>query len=451
MSRLFGTDSAKGAVVADLSCEVAMQAGRASAAVISGSQEKRSKIIIAKDGRLSSDILEAAICAGICSAGADAEGVGTIPAPAAAWLTKERGADACIMIAAAGTDPNASGIRIFSPEGRRFGTDIEEQIESLVFGIGAGSVLSRPSAEMGRMLRYDNGAEEYIEHVCDLVPTCLSGMKVALGCSESCTSVTAEKLFKALGAEVLMLPETDSDFDPDIETASTSLERLMEYVPAYGCDCGFVFDNEGFGCRAVDETGKLTDGDSLLAIFAKSFKEREKLRGNSIVVNCMSGLGLFNFARDNGINVLTSGAADRYILDRMLEEECSLGGERSGHIIFLDDCPVGDGQLCGARLLEIMKVTRKKLSELAGEMQKLPQIVLNVRIDPRKREIWKNDSVITDLVKANAEKLGSEGRVIVREAYGSDPFIRVVIEGRDFGEINEMAMEIAKTIKARCA
>jgi len=312
-------------------------------------------------------------------------------------------------------------------------------------------VLARPSSEMGRMLRYDGAGDDYIRRMEELIPTCLSGKKIALSCSGSCVSVTAERLFTGLGAEVMILPETDGSFDPDIEMASTSLERLMEFVPANGCDCGFEFDNEGFGCFAVDETGKLTDGDSLLAIFAKFYKEREKLRGNTIVVNYMSGLGLLNFARDNGINVLTSGAGDRYILDRMTEEECSLGGERSGHIIFLDDCPVGDGQLCAARLTEIMKITGKKLSELAGEMQKLPQIVLNVRISPRKREIWKNDSIITGLIKESAEKLGAGGRVIVREAYGADPFIRVVIEGGDFGTINEMAMDIARTIKARCA
>jgi phosphoglucosamine mutase len=158
-----------------------------------------------------------------------------------------------------------------------------------------------------------------------------------------------------------------------------------------------------------------------------------------------------HFLRDNGITALTSGAGDRYILDRMLEEECSLGGEKSGHIIFLDDSPVGDGQLCAAKLLEVMKSSGKKLSELAGEMHRLPQILLNVRISPKMKEIWKNDSVITDLIKSGEEKLGSDGRVIVREAFVPEPFIRVMIEGPDFGEINAMAMEIAQTIKSRCA
>ena len=451
MSRLFGTDSAKGIAVADLSCEIAMQAGRAAAAVISGREKKKARFIIGKDGNISSDVLEAAICAGICSAGADAEALGALPAPAAAWLTKELGADACIMISAAGSDGNCSGIRLFSPEGRRFGGDAEQQIERLVFGIGAESVLARPRTGIGRMLRQENAASTYIEHISSLVPTDLTGMKVALGCSGSCTSVTASDLFRELGAEVLMLPEPGDVFDSDIETASTEFERLMEFVPENGCDCGFAFDGDGSGCLAVDENGSLVDGDQLLAIFAKSYKEQGRLRSDSVVVNYMSGLGLMNFLRDNGITALTSGAGDRYILDRMVEEECSLGGEKSGHIIFLDDSSVGDGQLCGARLLEIMKSTGKKLSELAGEMQKLPQIVLNVRISPMKKEIWKNDSVITDLIREGEEKLGAEGRVIVREAFVPEPFIRVIIEGRNFSVINDMAMDIAQTIKAQCA
>lgn len=451
MSRLFGTDSAKGVAVADLSCEIAMQAGRASAAVLSGGEGKKSKIIIAKDGKLSSDVLEAAVCAGVCSAGADAEGVGPVPVPAAARLAGELDADACIMISSAGTDGESSGIRIFSPEGRRFGKDTEEQIERLVFGIGADSVLALPKTEMGRMLHSDDAAERYIKRVRSAIKTDLSGLKVALVFSESCAAITAEKLFSELGAEVLVLPEPEDEFSSEIEMGLTKFERLMEFVPANGCDCGLAFDNDGSGCLAVDETGKSIDGDSLLAIFAKDYKQRGKLNGNKIVVNYMSCLGLLNFAQENDIIVLTSGAGDRYVLDRMTEEKCSLGGEKSGHIIFLDDSPIGDGQLCGAKLLEIMKRSGKKLSELSDEMQRLPQVVFNVRISPNKKEIWKNDSVITGLIKENDERLGSEGRIVVRECAGTEPYIRVLAEGPDFGSINKMAVEIAQNIKSRCA
>ena len=451
MSKLFGTDSAKGNTVADLTCEIAMQAGRASAAVLSCGEGKKSKILIGKDGKLSSDILEAAVCAGICSAGADAEGLGPVPAPAAAWLTKVLDADACIMISSTGPDGNSSGIRIYSPDGRRFPKETEDQIEELVFGVGANSALARPRGEMGRMLRSDDAAERYIEHIKELAAADLSGLRVALDCSGSCAAVTAERLFTELGADVLMLPEPDDEIEQDVfRLASTKLERLMDFVTANVCDCGLAFDSEGFCCLAVDENGKLADGDSLLAVFAKDLKEKGNLRDDTIVVNYMSGLGLFNFARDNGIRVLTSGTGDRYVLDRMLEEEFSLGGEKSGHIIFLKDSSVGDGQLCGARLLSIMKNTGKKLSELTGEMNRLPQVLINVRISPRQKEIWKNNRVITGLIRDNEDKLGSAGRIVVREVGGAEPFIRVLVEGPDFAVINDMAMEIAQTVKSEC-
>lgn len=451
MSRLFGTDSAKGAVAADLTCEIAMQAGRAAAAVLASGEGKKSKIIIAKDGRSSSDVLEAAVCAGICSAGADAEGVGALPVPAAARLARELIADACIMISSAGADGDSSGIRIFSPDGRRFGGDTEEKIERLVFGIGADSVLALPKTEMGRMLHSDNAAEKYIRHIKRTVNADLSGIKAAIDISGSCAAITAEKLFTELGAEVMVLPEPEDEFSSEIETGLTKYERLMEFVTANGCDCGFEFDNDGSCCLAVDENGNPIDGDSLLAIFAKDYKKRGMLNGDKIVVNYMSGLGLLNFAEENGINVLTSGAGDRYILDRMTEEKCSLGGEKSGYIIFLEDSPVGDAQLCAARLLEIMKRSGMKLSELSCEMKRLPQVVFNIRISPMKREIWKNDAAITDMIKENEERLGGDGRIIVRECAAKEPYIRVLAEGPDFGSINKMALEIAQNIKTRCS
>jgi len=450
MSELFGADSAKGIAVADLTCEIAMQAGRASAAVLARGQGKKSKIIVGKDGKRSSDILEAAVCAGICSAGADAECVGAVPAPAAAWLVKEHSADACIMITAA-SGGESSGITIFSPEGRRFGRDIEDQIESRVFGIGAGSALALPRAEIGRMIHSENAADEYIEHIRSLIDTDFTGLRVAVCCLESCAAVTAERLFTALGAEVIMLEETDNDFASDIDLGSTSYERLMELTAASGCDCGLYFTTDGCGCLAADENGNTADGDTILAILAKYYKERGRLKNDTVAVNIMSGLGLFNFARDNGMTLRTSGAVGRHVLDRMLEEHCALGGEKSGHIIFLDDSPLADGQLCGARLLEALKYTGKRFSELAGEMEKLPQIVLNVRISPRKREIWKNDEVITGLIREKEELLGTGGRILVREAASSDPFIRVMIEGHDFSKINEMAVEVARKIKERCS
>lgn len=451
MSKLFGTDSARGIAVAELTCEIALQAGRAAAAVLSGDSESRAKIVVGKDEALSSDILEAAVCAGICSAGADAEGLGRIPAPAVAYLVKEHKAAAGIMISEAHNGNGGSGIRLFSPEARRFGKDVEEQIENLVFGLHAAPVYGT-RIEPGRMLRSDEAADEYISHITGLVNSPLNGLRVAIDCASGCSSTTAERLFTTMGAEVLIVPEPENEEFFGIGSISTKFEQLMDFVTVNNCDCGLAFSSDGTSCLAVDENGKQVDGDSILAVLSKHYKENGTLKDDTIAVNSMCSLGLLNFARENEIHTVSSGSAGRNVLDRMIEGGYQLGGERSGHIIFLEDAPSGDGQLCGARLLEVMKLTGKKLSELAGEMQRLPQIVLNVRISPDRREIWKNDAELTGLISQHELELGSEGRVLVRES-GSmdDPFIRVMVEGKEFSHINNMAMEIARCIKQRCS
>ncbi len=450
MSRLFGTDSARGTVVSELSCETAMQAGRAAAAVLSGGTDTRIKIIVGKDEALSSDILEAAVCAGICSAGADAEGLGQVPAAAVAYLVKEQNAAAGIMISAAHQSGDASGIRLYAPDGRRFPHEVEEQIEQLVFGLHAASVYGTRT-EPGRMLHIDDAAEKYLSHIKLLMNSDLKGLKIAVDCASGCTAASAEKLFSELGAEVMIVPEPETEELFGVASITTKFEQLMEYVTENDCDCGLAFDSDGCGCLAVDENGRQVDGDSMLGIFAKYYKDNGRLKDDTIAVNSMCSLGLLNFARENGIRTVSSGAAERNVLDRMIEGGYDLGGDSSGHMIFLGDAPAGDGQLCGARLLEIMKATGMRLSELSDEMQRLPQIVLNVRISPRKREIWKNDGTVTGLIQQHEDALGSDGRLLVRESGGPDPFIRIMVEGQDFGQINSIAMEIAQCVKARCA
>lgn len=447
MSKLFGTDSTRGIAVAGISCELAMQAGRAAAAVFSSGKDKKSKIIVAKDKSKSSDILEAAVCAGICSAGADAEELGVIPAAAAAFLVKEHGADAGIIISAASGSAKESGIRIFDADGLRPGTAKELLTERLALGSPDAPEL-KCKGESGAILHCGNAAEEYIAKLRELAPTELSGMKIALDCAESCAGGIAERLFSDLGADVPTVPEQHAD--SDIDAAATPLERLMDHVTENGCTCGFAFDNDGTGCIAVDENGKLIDGESLLAVFALDLHKKGILRHNSVVAPLTSSMGLMSFLEEHEIGFVTTGAADRYAAYRMREGGYNLGGEKSGHILFSDCMPLEDGLLTALRLLEIMKSSEKSLGELAGGMEKLPQVVLNVRIAPRKRELWKNDSEITGLIEQMSEALGAEGRIIVCENSAAVPSIRVIAEGGDFGQINEIAMTIARTIKKRC-
>ena len=224
----------------------------------------------------------------------------------------------------------------------------------------------------------------------------------------------------------------------------------MAFVVDNGCDCGLAFDGDADRCLAVDENGELVDGDKLIAICAKAYKEQGRLKNNAAVVTVMTNLGFRYFAKDNGIDTITAGVGDRYVLEKMLEGGYNIGGEQSGHIVFLDDATTGDGQLSGARVLEILKNSGGKMSELADVMYKFPQVMINVRITPRDKEVWKNDSVITDLIEKHEQTLGESGRILVRES-GTEPLIRVMIEGKDFSQINDMAGEIAETIQSRCA
>lgn len=447
MSKLFGTDSTRGIAVAGISCELAMQAGRAAAAVFSSGKDKKSKIIVAKDKSSSSDMLEAAICAGICSAGADAEELGIIPASAAALLVKEHNADAGIMISAAYGSARESGIRIFNTEGLRPSAADELLTEKLALGSADAPEL-KYIGESGAILRCENAAEEYAAILKELVSPELSGMKVAVDCIGSCTEGIAERMFSELGAEVLTVAEQACT--SDIDAIATRFERLMEYVTENDCACGFAFDNDGTGCIAVDENGKPVSGDSLLAIFALDFRKKGILRHNSVAAPLTSGMGLISYLAEHEIGLVTTGAADRYAAYRMREGGYNLGGEKSGHILFSDFMPIEDGLFTALKLLELMKSSGKCLSELSNGINTLPQVVINVRIAPRKREIWKNDHEITGLIEQMSEALGDNGRIIVCENSSASPSIRVIAEGSDFGQINNIAMTIAQTIKKRC-
>lgn len=446
MSQLFGTDSAKGAIPAAVSAELAMQAGQAAAVFFSGKKDKQTTILIGKDTALSSDMTEAAIAAGISSAGGKAVLMGTKPYPALCHLVRTHEADAGIMVSKAHNAANSSGMRLIGADGRPVTADRIEQIEQLVYG----NIRSAESGSIGEIVRGEESISEYTSYIASIASADLSGMRVALSCSDKSCIAPAQTLLTEAGADVVLMPEQSETQDSGIDLAATALEQLMEFTVSSAADCGLAIGEDGGSCLAADENGHLVDGDVLLAIFAKSMKERGRLNNNTAAASPFSSFSLTRFARDNGISIVTTGANSRYILERMIEDNCSLGGEKSGHIIFLDDMPTGDGLLCGMRLLKIMKETGKPLSVLAVEIQKLPQVIVNVPIGRRFLEIWKNDSSITSLISRYSDELGSEGRILVREGGGQEPAIRVIIEGRNFGTINEMAMRVSEQIRLKC-
>lgn len=447
MGRLFGTDGARGIAITELTCELAMQIGRAAALVLTKKTNHKAKILIGKDTRISSDILEAALCAGICSVGADAEMLGVVPTPAVAYLVKERKADAGVMISASHNSVEFNGIKLFSSTGYKLSDEIEEEIEALILDRPEDIIL-KSHTEVGRITRDENAVKDYIDHIRDSIKTDLSGLKIALDCANGSSSATAETLFKALGAEVLLISDKPDGTNINKNCGSTHIEDLMQFVVDNDCCCGLAFDGDADRCLAVDENGELIDGDMLIAICAKAYKEQDRLKNNAAVVTVMTNLGFRYFAKDNGIDIVTAGVGDRYVLEKMLEGGYNIGGEQSGHIIFLDEATTGDGQLSGAKVLEILKNSGSKMSELASVMSRFPQVMINVRITPKVKEMWKNDREITGLIEKHEAALGEAGRILVRES-GTEPLIRVMIEGKDFSQINEMAIEIAEKIKSR--
>lgn len=445
MGRLFGTDGARGIAITELTCEMAMQIGRASALELTKTTNHKSTIYIGKDTRISSDILENALISGICSVGANAVRLGVVPTPAVAYLIRKNHADAGVMISASHNSVEYNGIKLFAGTGYKLPDDIENEIERLILD-NPNEIKLVSHTNVGRVTDYPTAKDDYIDYVCSTIKEDLSGLNIALDCANGSSSVTAEKLFTKLGATVHVIHKDFDGTNINDNCGSTHMESLIEYVKNNKCDIGLAFDGDADRCLAVDENGNLIDGDKMIAICSKSYKERGILKGNTAVVTVMTNIGFSIFAKENGIKFETTKVGDRYVLENMLEHGYSIGGEQSGHIIFLDDATTGDGELSGAKLLEILKLTGKKASELASCMESYPQVLVNVKITMDKKGLWDKNFTIMDCINKYENILGNTGRVLVRES-GTEPLIRVMIEGKNQEQITSMANDIAETIK----
>ncbi|MCI7803698.1 MAG: phosphoglucosamine mutase [Oscillospiraceae bacterium] len=447
MGRLFGTDGARGVAITELTCETAMNIGRAAAIVLTKRTKHKPTIFIGKDTRISSDVLEAALAAGICSVGANVQILGVVPTPAVAALVQQKKADAGVMISASHNSFEFNGIKLFSSTGYKLSDDIEEEIEELILDKPLEMKLVS-DGEVGKITYYRDAQTDYIRYIMKCIKGNLTGLRIALDCANGSASATAKRLFEGLGASVYVINASPNGVNINDNCGSTHINNLMQFVVDKKCHAGLAFDGDADRCLAVDENGELVDGDKLIAICAKAYKEKGKLKKDTAVVTVMSNLGFKYFAKDNDIKMQTTKVGDRYVLEKMLEGGYNLGGEQSGHIIFLDEANTGDGQLSGAKVLEILAESGKKMSELASVMEHFPQVMINVKISPRDKEVWKNDSQITDLIEQYEAELGDSGRILVRES-GTEPLIRVMLEGRDFSQINKFAVAIADKIKER--
>ena len=447
MGRLFGTDGARGIAVTELTCELAMNIGRAAAIVLTKQKTHKGKarILIGKDTRISSDILESALIAGITSVGADVELLGVVPTPAVAYLVRYYGTDAGVMISASHNSVEYNGIKLFSSTGFKLPDDVENEIEALILDTPEKMTLVDGS-DVGRVRTMYGAVSEYNEHIQSTVGGKFQGLLVAIDCANGSASATAESLFYKFGAEYVYINNEPDGLNINDKCGSTHIEQLVELVKKRGCDVGFAFDGDADRCLAVDEKGNIIDGDKLIAILSRYMKEMGTLKNNTAVVTVMSNLGFHRFMNENKIETVCTKVGDRYVLEEMLNNGYNIGGEQSGHIIFLDHATTGDGQLTAVQTLELLSKCKRPLSQLVKDIPDFPQLLVNVKITEDKKGLWDKTQKITDIIAQAEQTMGENGRILVRES-GTEPLVRVMIEGKDEKEVRHWTNLIADTVR----
>ncbi len=446
MGRLFGTDGARGVANSEISCELAMNIGKAAAMVLTEGTHKP-RVLIGKDTRISGDMLESAIASGLCSVGADVMTLGVVPTPAVAYLVKRYNYDAAVMISASHNPCEYNGIKIFKSDGYKLPDEIEEEIEAIILDEAAKPPVML-GKDVGRITVCENTVHDYIEHLERTVDCDFSGMRIALDCANGSASVSAEKLFTDLKADCTVLSASPDGVNINKDCGSTHIEALQKAVVESNLLAGFAFDGDADRMLAVDENGEVVDGDKIIAICATYMKEEKKLKKDTAVVTVMTNMGFNKYCDKAGINYVATKVGDRYVLENMLKNGYSIGGEQSGHVIFLDYATTGDGQLTALQVLRIMKKTGKKLSELASCMTVYPQTMINVRVSKMGKARFADDEEVANAIAQAEKQLGDTGRVLVRVS-GTEPLVRVMLEGENKKQIETLAKEIAEVIKLR--
>lgn len=447
MARMFGTDGVRGVANRDLDCQLAFKLGQAGAYVLSKGK-KKPKILIGKDTRLSGDMLEAALIAGICSAGADALAVGVMPTAAIAYLTRHYGADAGVVISASHNPMEYNGIKFFDCNGYKLPDKMEDEIEAIIKGQERVDIPAPVGDGIGRKVPVPNAVQDYVNFLKNTIDVDLKGLKLAVDCANGAAYKVAPMVFSQLGADVTVINDNPNGVNINCNCGSTHPEGLQKLVLEVGADVGLAFDGDADRLIAVDEKGQLVDGDQIMVICALDMKERGVLKGNTVVATVMSNIGFDIALEKAGCNFVKTKVGDRYVLEEMLRGGYNIGGEQSGHIIFLDHSTTGDGILTALQLLAVVKRKGSRMSELASVMQRFPQVLVNARVNPEKKNNYMDDPVISEEISRVEARFKGAGRVLIRPS-GTEPLIRVMIEGVDHKEIEECARRLAGLIEQR--
>ena len=445
MGRLFGTDGVRGVANEELTPVLAMQLGQAGAYVLNSEKEHKPTIMVGCDTRISSDMLANALMAGACSVGANCVYVGVLPTPAIAYLTRKYKVDAGVVVSASHNPVEFNGIKFFDGNGYKLPDDLEDEIEALIRN-GMKDVKFPTGASVGKIKYRTDAREEYINHSIKAVNVDLRGLKIVVDCAEGASYYTSIEALKELGGEVVAIHNSPDGTNINANCGSTHMEELQARVVYEKANVGLAFDGDADRLLAVDELGNIVDGDQIMAIVGNHMKSQGKLKGDRIIATIMSNLGFFLMGERNKIEIQQTKVGDRYVLERMREIGASLGGEQSGHIIFLDENTTGDGLLSALHLLQVMVETGEPLSELSQIMEVMPQALVNAKVPNHKKENYMDYPEIAEAIGKLNEKFAGEGRVLIRPS-GTEPKVRVMIEGKDKKQIDAEAKKLAELIQ----
>ena len=446
MRKYFGTDGVRGVANKELTCDLAYKLGRAGGYVLTNNEYKV-KVVVGKDTRQSGDMLEAALIAGLMSVGCDVITVGVIPTPGVAYLTRKYGAECGVVISASHNPIEDNGIKFFNKDGFKLDDEIELKIEEYIDNME--KIAYNPIGnEVGVRIHKHTAAQDYVDYLKSIVDTDLTGLKVVLDCANGAAYKVAPEVFRELGAEVIAMNVTPDGENINHKCGSTHPEGLQKVVVEHNADLGLAYDGDADRLIAVDETGTIVDGDHIMILGAVYLKKQNKLANDTLVVTTMSNIGLHVAAKEYGIDLAITDVGDRYVIEEMKKSGHNLGGEQSGHMIFLDYNTTGDGTLSSLIVSKIVKEDGKTLSEQSALMTTYPQVLINVDVrNEVKNKFMENDEIRTEIEKLEKLMAGT-GRVLIRPS-GTQPLVRVMLEGKDEGQIRELAQELADLIKAK--
>ena len=452
MRKYFGTDGIRGEANKELTVELALKLGYALGYTLKKQypDKKRIRVIMGSDTRRSGYMLRSALTAGLNSMGINIDFVGVIPTPGVAYLTEKSTAKAGIMISASHNPAKDNGIKIFWEDGYKLPDEVELEIEKLMDNVE--EITKNPIAgdEVGRFTYAEDEYYLYRDHVISTVNGDFSGMKIILDAANGSAYRVAKEVFLALGAEIVVINDAPNGKNINVKCGSTHPEILSKVVMGYEADLGLAFDGDADRLIAVDKHGNIVDGDKIIAVLALGMKNKGKLKNNEVVTTVMSNMGFESYLSDKGIKLIRANVGDRYVLEKMKSQGLNIGGEQSGHIILLDYGTTGDGIQSSLKLVEVVRDSGKTLDELVGVIPEWPQVLINVRVDNVKKNLWNKNENIVSFIDAKEKLMGNTGRVLVRTS-GTEPIVRVMVEGKDAEAVKVIAEEIAEVVKKELA